>query len=63
MNIIFILLLLFVVSVFLAFRSLKHLQKLEKVKDVTEELKKGKVIFQNDSPVSSSTDSSSSSLS
>jgi len=63
MNIWFVLLIIFIVSILLAIRSFKHLQKMEKVKDVTEELKKGKVIFQNDSVVSSSPDSSSSSLS
>ena len=37
-----------ILSVILAFRSLKHLQKMEEVKTVTDELKKGKVIFQNE---------------
>ena len=61
MPIIFVLLALFIVSVILAIISLKNLQKMEAVKTVTQELKKGKVIFQNDSGSSLSDESSSSS--
>lgn len=52
---------IFIASVILAVRSLRNLEKIEGVKTVATELKKGKVIFQNDSVSSTSAESSSSS--
>lgn len=48
-----ILLVLVIISVFLAYRSLKHLQRIEEVVHVKKELTKGRVVYQNDSPLSS----------
>lgn len=44
-----VILLIVVISVLLALRSLKQLQRMEQVTEVKDELKKGKVIFQDSS--------------
>lgn len=42
---------IFLLSLFLAFRSLRELTKSEEVGSVKHELKKGKIVFQDSSPV------------
>ena len=49
-----VILILVIISVVLAIRSLKQLEKMEHVDTVKNELKKGKVVFQEDSSTVSS---------
>jgi hypothetical protein len=49
MNVGIVILVIAAISVGLALRSLKQLSSLEEIEHVQEEMKKGRVIFQNDS--------------